>query len=149
RFGGRNWTVFSAALLLVPAAAASFMIEPGVSHSTLLILAALAGVGGGHFAPSMANINAVYPQRLKGRALGSNAGGGNLGVAVVQIVGLLVLATAGKDHPGLVAGIYIPLIVLAALAAALYMDNLTQARNDRRAMRDVCKDAHTWIMSVL
>ncbi|HEY8481425.1 MAG TPA: nitrate/nitrite transporter [Spirillospora sp.] len=149
RFGGRNWTVFSAALLLVPAVTAAFMIEPGVSYSTLLILAAVAGVGGGNFASSMANINAFYPQRLKGRALGINAGGGNLGVAVVQLVGLLVLATAGKDHPGLVAGIYIPLVVLAALTAALYMDNLTQVRNDKRAMRDACKDAHTWIMSVL
>ena len=43
----------------------------------------------------MANINAFYPDRLKGWALGINAGGGNLGVAAVQLVGLLVLATAG------------------------------------------------------
>ncbi|MFG2089572.1 nitrate/nitrite transporter [Spirillospora sp. NPDC048824] len=149
RFGGRNWTIFSTALLLVPAVLAAFLIEPGVSFTTLLVLSAVAGVGGGNFASSMANINAFYPQRLKGRALGVNAGGGNLGVAVVQLAGLLVLATAGKDHPGLVAGVYIPLIVLAALGAARYMDNLTQARNDRHAMRDVCKDAHTWIMSVL
>ncbi|TDC45975.1 NarK/NasA family nitrate transporter [Actinomadura sp. KC345] len=149
RFGGRNWTIASASLLLVPAVLAAVLIEPGVSFTTLLILAAVAGVGGGNFASSMANINAFYPQRLKGWALGINAGGGNLGVAVVQLVGLLVLATAGKDHPGLVAGVYIPLIVLAALGAALYMDNLAQARNDRRAMRDACADAHTWIMSVL
>ncbi|TDC82116.1 nitrate/nitrite transporter [Actinomadura sp. 7K507] len=149
RFGGRNWTIFSASLLLVPAVLAAFLIEPGVSFTTLLILAAVAGVGGGNFASSMANINAFYPQRLKGWALGINAGGGNLGVAVVQLVGLLVLATAGKDRPGLVAGVYIPLIVLAALGAALRMDNLTQVRNDRRAMRDACRDGHTWIMSVL
>ncbi|WP_067804283.1 MFS transporter [Actinomadura formosensis] len=149
RFGGRNWTIFSAALLLAPAVLAAFLVRPGVSFTTLLVLAAAAGVGGGNFASSMANINAFYPQRLKGRALGVNAGGGNLGVAVAQLVGLLVLATAGGDRPGLVAGVYIPLIVLAALGAALRMDNLAQARNDRRAMRDVCKDAHTWIMSVL
>ena len=149
RFGGRNWTVFSAALLLVPAVLAAFLVEPGVSFTTLLVLAAVAGVGGGNFASSMANINAFYPQRLKGRALGINAGGGNLGVAVVQLVGLLVLATAGKDRPGLVAGIYIPLIVLAALLAWFRMDGLTHARGDRRAMRDVCRDPHTWIMSVL
>ena len=47
----------------------------------------------------MTNINAYYPQRLKGWALGINAGGGNLGVPVVQLVGLLVLATAGTGHP--------------------------------------------------
>ena len=148
-FGGRTWTMVSAALLLVPALLATVLIEPGVSYGMLLGIAAVAGVGGGNFASSMANINAFYPQRLKGWALGLNAGGGNLGVAVVQLVGLAVLATAGKEHPRLVAGIYLPLIVLAALAAALWMDDLAGTRDDRRAMRDVAGDAHTWIMSVL
>ncbi|GAB3973702.1 nitrate/nitrite transporter [Actinoallomurus acanthiterrae] len=149
KFGGRNWTVFSASLLLVPAVLAAIVVKPGVSYSTLLITATIAGVGGGNFASSMANINAFYPQRLKGWALGLNAGGGNVGVAIVQLVGLLVLATAGKDHPRLVVGVYIPLIVLAALGAALYMDNLANMTNDKRAMRDACKDGHTWVMSLL
>jgi NNP family nitrate/nitrite transporter-like MFS transporter len=149
RFGGRNWTIFSGLLLLAPTIAVAVVLEPGVSYTTLMVCAALAGVGGGNFASSMANINAYYPNRLKGWALGVNAGGGNIGVAAVQLVGLLVLATAGAAHPRLIAGIYLPLIVLAALGAALAMDNLTHARNDRRAMRDVARDPHTWIMSVL
>ena len=109
--------------------------KPGVSYGTLLVLAALAGVGGGNFASSMANINSFYPQRLKGWALGLNAGGGNLGVAVVQLVGLAVLATAGKGHPRILLGIYIPLVVLAALGAALFMDNIAHVRNEKRALR--------------
>jgi NNP family nitrate/nitrite transporter-like MFS transporter len=149
RFGGRNWTIISALMLIGPTIAIAIVLEPGVSYTTLLICAAMAGVGGGNFASSMANINAFYPNRLKGWALGINAGGGNIGVAAVQLVGLLVLATAGAAHPRLVAAIYIPLIVIAALGAALYMDNLTSARNDKRAMRDVSRDPHTWIMSFL
>jgi NNP family nitrate/nitrite transporter-like MFS transporter len=149
RFGGRNWTIVSASLLLIPAVAATFLIKPGVSYSTLVILAAVAGVGGGNFASSMTNINAFYPERLKGWALGINAGGGNLGVAAVQLVGLLVLAVWGAGHPGIVAGIYIPLIVVAALGAALYMDNLSQARNEKRGMRDAIRFPDTWIMSLL
>jgi MFS transporter, NNP family, nitrate/nitrite transporter len=149
RFGGRNWTVFSASLLLVPAVLAAFLIKPGVDYSTLLILAAVAGVGGGNFASSMTNINAFYPDRLKGWALGINAGGGNLGVAAVQLVGLVVLAVWGAGHPGIVAGVYIPLIVLAALGSAIRMDNLTQARNEKRGMRDAARERHTWIMSLL
>jgi NNP family nitrate/nitrite transporter-like MFS transporter len=39
--------------------------------------------------------------------------------------------------------------VLAALCSALFMDNLSTARNDRRALRDACRDPHTWIMSLL
>jgi MFS transporter, NNP family, nitrate/nitrite transporter len=149
RFGGRNWTFISAALLLAPAIAIAVVLTPGVSYGTLLLIASIAGVGGGNFASSMANINAFYPQRLKGRALGMNAGGGNIGVAVVQLAGLAVLATAGKEHPRVMVGIYIPLIVIAALCAALFMDNLEGQRNDRRAMRDAARNAHTWVIAVL
>ena len=115
RFGGRNWTVVSALLLLIPTVTAAVLLKPGISYGTLLVLAALAGVGGGNFASSMANINSFFPQRRKGWALGLNAGGGNIGVAVVQLVGLAVLATAGKGHPRVMLAVYIPLIVLAAL----------------------------------
>ena len=148
-FGGRNWTVFSALLLLVPCVAMLAVIKPGVSLGTLLLVAALAGVGGGNFASSMSNINAFYPQHLKGRALGLNAGGGNLGVAAVQLAGLLVLATAGKSHPRYLVAAYLPLIVLSAAMALARMDNLTSARNDKRAMRDVCRDPQTWVLSFL
>src|SRR5665213_1151179 len=70
RFGGRNWTIVSALLLLIPTIAAIVVLKPGVSFTTLLVVAALAGVGGGNFASSMANINAFYPDRHKGSALG-------------------------------------------------------------------------------
>jgi NNP family nitrate/nitrite transporter-like MFS transporter len=149
KFGGRNWTIFSASVLLVPTILTAFLLEPGIEYSTLLILAAIAGVGGGNFASSMANINVFYPARLKGRALGLNAAGGNLGVATIQIVGLIILATAGVNHPKYVVGIYIPFIVLSALFSALYMDNITSASNEKGAMREVCKDSQTWIMSFL
>jgi NNP family nitrate/nitrite transporter-like MFS transporter len=70
-------------------------------------------------------------------------------VAAVQLVGLLVLLTAGAGHPRLVVGVYIPLIVLASLAAALGMDNLGAATNPKRAMRDALKEPHSWVMSFL
>lgn len=148
RFGGRNWTIVSALLLLIPTVSATFLIHPGVSYTTLVVLAAVAGVGGGNFASAMTNINAYYPQRLKGWALGLNAGGGNIGVAVVQLVGLLVLATAGKDHPAVLTGVYIPLIVIVATAAALTMDNLTVAR-DKGAMALAARQPQTWTISLL
>ena len=149
RFGGRNWTCISACLLLVPAVTAAVVLRPGVSYGTLLVISALGGLGGGNFASSMANINSFYPQRLKGRALGLNAGGGNIGVAVVQLAGLAVLATAGRGHPRVMLGIYIPLVVVAAVCAALFMDNIAHVRNDKRAMRSACRDAHTWVISFL
>lgn len=149
RFGGRNWTVFSAFTLLVPTVAAYVVMEPGTSYTTFLVVAALTGIGGGNFASSMTNINAFFPLREKGWALGLNAGGGNVGVPVVQLAGLLVIGTAGAAHPRIVLGAYIPLIVVAALCAAYFMDNLAPVRNDTGAAGKAVRDPHTWIMAVL
>jgi NNP family nitrate/nitrite transporter-like MFS transporter len=149
RFGGRNWTIISAGLLLVPVVLAAIVMEPGVPFWVLLLVAAVGGVGGGNFASSMTNINTFFPERHKGWALGLNAGGGNLGVAVIQLVGLLILSTAGAAAPRLVLWVYLPLIVLATLGAALNMDNIAGVRNDRGVLRDVLRERQAWVMSFL
>jgi MFS transporter, NNP family, nitrate/nitrite transporter len=149
RFGGRNWTIVSALLLLVPTALAITVMHPGTSFATFMIVAALGGLGGGNFASSMTNINAFFPEGRKGWALGLNAGGGNIGVAAVQLLGLVVIATAGTSYPRLVLAIYVPLILLAALCAARYMNNISSVRNDTGALREAVRDAQTWVMSFL
>ena len=148
-FGGRNWTVIAALMLLVPTTLIAIVLTPGVSYATLLAVSVFAGVGGGNFASSMTNINYFYPARLKGRALGLNAGGGNLGVPAVQLVGLLVLATLGSQHPRAMVAIYIPLILVSAVCAWLFMDNLAMARNAKGAIREVMQHSQTWVMSLL
>ncbi|MBG7702048.1 NarK/NasA family nitrate transporter [Streptomyces sp. MC1] len=146
-FGGRNWTIVSASLLLIPTVAAFVVMEPGTSYSTFLLVGLLAGIGGGNFASSMTNINAFFPLRKKGWALGLNAGGGNIGVPVIQLVTLAIIGASGG--PRVLLGIYIPLIVVAAVLAALFMDNLSSVKNDTGAAKDAARDAHTWIMSFL
>jgi MFS transporter, NNP family, nitrate/nitrite transporter len=149
QFGGRNWTIFSALLLLIPTVAAAFLVQPGTSYTVFMILAALAGFGGGNFASSMTNINAFFPEGRKGFALGLNAGGGNLGVALIQLVALLIIATAGAGHPKLLLAVYIPLIVISAVAAAIWMDNISSVSNDKGAFMLALKEKDTGIMSVL
>jgi NNP family nitrate/nitrite transporter-like MFS transporter len=149
RFGGRNWTIVSALLLMIPTVLGIAVMQPGTSYGVFLLVAALGGLGGGNFASSMANINTFYPEGRKGWALGLNAGGGNLGVAAVQLLGLLVIALAGTAHPRVVLAVYLPLIVAAALGAALYMDNISSVRNDTGAMREASRDPQTWVMSFL
>ncbi|WP_141205274.1 nitrate/nitrite transporter [Streptomyces griseorubiginosus] len=146
-FGGRNWTIISAGLLLIPSIAAFAVMKPGTSFSTFLVVGLLAGIGGGNFASSMTNINAFFPLRKKGWALGLNAGGGNIGVAAIQLVALAVIGASGG--PRVLLGIYIPLIVVAAVLAALFMDNIENVKNDTGAAKDAARDPHTWIMSVL
>ncbi|MFJ5263513.1 nitrate/nitrite transporter [Streptomyces sp. NPDC088387] len=146
-FGGRNWTIVSASLLLIPTVVAFAVMEPGTSYGTFLVCAMLAGIGGGNFASSMTNINAFFPLRKKGWALGLNAGGGNIGVPVMQLVGLAVIGASGG--PRVLLGIYIPLIVVAAVLAALYMDNIASLKNDTGAAKDAVRERHTWIMAFL
>jgi NNP family nitrate/nitrite transporter-like MFS transporter len=146
-FGGRNWTIVSASLLLVPTIAAFTVMKPGTSFDTFLWIGLLAGIGGGNFASSMTNINAFFPLRKKGWALGLNAGGGNIGVPVIQLVALAIIGANGG--PRVLLGIYIPLIVVAAALGALFMDNIENVKNDTGAAKDAAKDAHTWIMSFL
>lgn len=150
KFGGRDWTVFSAALLLVPTLLTLYFVNrPDTSYTTYLVVAAFAGVGGGNFASSMANINAFYPQRLKGWALGMNAGGGNIGVPVIQLVGLLVIAALGDEYATVICALYLVLVVLTGLGAALFMDNLPDQRADISVMATALKAPQSWAVAFL
>ncbi|MBE7160268.1 MAG: NarK/NasA family nitrate transporter [Williamsia herbipolensis] len=150
RFGGRNWAIFSAVVLVIPTVMLLvLMLNPGeFGFGWFLLVAALTGLGGGNFASSMTNINAFFPQRMKGWALGLNAAGGNIGVPAVQLVGLLVISLA-SDRPEIVCAVYLVLLALAGLGAALFMDNLDHQTSSGKAMVDCLKYRDTWLISVL
>ncbi|MFG1707872.1 MFS transporter [Nonomuraea sp. M3C6] len=147
RFGGRNFTVVSALLLLIPAVLLGVAVrDPGTPYWLFLVIAALAGVGGGNFASSMANITYFYPRNKQGIALGLNAAGGNVGVSSVQLVMPLVIGSLGLAAAG---WFWIPFIVVAGACAWFFMDNLTSAKADAREQLTVAGKAQTWIMSFL
>ena len=150
KFGGRNWTMVSALLLLIPSLGlAYFVSRPDTPFWLMALVAATAGAGGGNFASSMTNISFFFPERDKGFALGLNAAGGNLGVAVVQLlVPIVIVAGAGLtlNRAGLM---WIPLILLAAVLAWRVMDNLTAATSSFRASIAAAKRPHTWVISFL
>ncbi len=150
KFGGRNWTIVSASLLLIPTVGLSyFLTQPDTPFWLMVLVAATAGAGGGNFASSMTNISFFYPEKEKGFALGVNAAGGNLGVAVVQlVVPIVIVAGAGLtlNRAGL---IWLPLIVLAAFWAWKSMANLSVATSSFRASVAAAKRPQTWIISFL
>ncbi|MCT9820315.1 MFS transporter [Microbacterium sp. W1N] len=150
--GGRNWTIISAALLLIPTTLLGFAVQnPETPFGVLLLIAALGGVGGGNFASSMANITYFFPQKEKGWALGLNAAGGNLGTAVAQLaVPLAVTIGAGATHNIALAGwMWIPLILLAMWGAWRYMDNLSSAKADFAGSAAALREPHLWLMALL
>lgn len=160
KFGGRNWTMVSAALLLIPTLGFAFAVtNPDTPYWVFCVIAATAGFGGGNFASSMANINFFYPADKKGAALGLNAAGGNLGVSLIQfflpvIVGGagifgLVKASQGGIHLERAAFVYAGLAIVATIAAYFFMDNLAGAKSNPREQLSVLKEKQTWIMSFL
>ncbi len=169
-FGGRNWTIISALLLLVPCVLLGVIVQnPQTPFWLFAVTAALGGLGGGNFASSMANISYFYPNYKKGAALGINAAGGNLGVGVVQFV-VPVLITLGvfgtalgdsqiKTDPATGATsevfvqnggfFWVPLILLSAVCTYFFMNNLRVSQAPPKEQALVMKRKHAWIMSYL
>lgn len=120
--------------------------DPSTGYPTLLVLALLCGLGGANFSSSMANISFFFPKAKKGFATGMNAGIGNLGVSIVQFVTPLVIsasvfgAFAGAGQSYDVNGvehsiwlqnagfIWVPFIVISALAAWFGMNDIADAK---------------------
>ncbi|MBK5964557.1 MFS transporter [Thiocystis minor] len=148
--GGRNWTIASALLLMIPSAGLAYAVsDPSTPFWLLIIIASLAGLGAGNFTSSMVNISFFYPERVKGAALGLNASGGNLGVAWVQFTVPIVIITAGGlalDRAGL---IFIPLCLIAAMGAFFFMNNLTCARADIKSFGLALAEKNTFIIAWL
>jgi NNP family nitrate/nitrite transporter-like MFS transporter len=160
-FGGRNWTIFSASVLFLPTIAlAYFVTQPETPFWLMLLVAATAGLGGGNFASSMANISFFYPDRMKGSALGLNAAGGNIGVSGVQLltpillgVGFINLYQATPSAEGLYlqnAGLmWLLPLAIAVAGAFLFMNNLTSARSTFKDQFVIVGRKHTWVMSYI
>jgi len=139
--GGRNAVAVTTALLILPALGTGIALQdPETSYGVFAVLAALSGIGGGAFASSMSNISFFFPKRMQGLSLGLNAGLGNVGVSVMQILLPFVMtfslfgALGGEameangirtwvQNCGLV---WVPILGVLTILAWRYMDNLPQ-----------------------
>jgi NNP family nitrate/nitrite transporter-like MFS transporter len=150
KFGGRVWTTISAGLLLIPCAMLTYAVTtPGTPYWFFLLTSAAMGLGGGNFSSSMANISFFYPEGKKGLALGLNAAGGNLGVAITQLIVPIVITIGTGIHLAYAALIWMPFILIATACAWFFMDSLTQAKPDGQSYKLAMSNKHTWVMSFL
>jgi NNP family nitrate/nitrite transporter-like MFS transporter len=166
--GGRRWTAISTASLLIPAIGIGFAVQDNTTtYPTMLMLALLCGFGGGNFSSSMSNISFFFPKERKGSALGVNAGLGNLGVSVVQFLSPLVVTAGvfgifGGDAQNIIkngqtvqvwtqnaAFIWVPWILLAALAAWFGMNDIADAKASFATQATIFRRKHNWLMCLL
>lgn len=165
-FGGRRWTALSTATLLIPCIWLSLALQdPDTPYAIMLILALLCGFGGGNFSSSMANISFFFPKKDKGAALGLNAGLGNLGVSVMQLVAPLIISSSllGGESLTVTAGpllgepiwlhnaalIWVPFIAIAAIVAWFGMNDISSAKSSFSDQAIIFKRFDNWTMCVL
>jgi MFS transporter, NNP family, nitrate/nitrite transporter len=166
-FGTRKTVAVSSALLLIPLIGWFFAVQnPSTPYGVLLLLAFLAGLGGGNFSSFMPSTSLFFPKRLQGTALGIQAGIGNFGVSLVQfvtpwIIGLAGLGTllggtqtltrAGASQPIWLqnaAFVWIPPVAALSLLAWLRLRSVP-VRANVREQADIFRDKHTWLMTSL
>lgn len=161
-FGGRRWTALSTAMLLLPTVWLGFAVQnPQTPYWVFVVIAMLCGFGGANFSSSMSNISFFFPKHRQGMALGLNAGLGNVGVSVAQLVVPLVITVgvfgalggapqAAQDGTPLFvqnAGfIWVPFIVVAAVAAWFGMNDLASARSSFAQQSVIFRRRHNWLM---
>lgn len=167
--GGKTWTFLSTIILLIPVIGVGIALQnPDTPYTTMAILAALCGLGGGNFASSMAAIGPFFPKAKQGSALGINGGLGNLGVSVAQFLIPLVITfplfgALGGEAQTISNGangttqlwvqngalIWVIPIILFALFALFGMNNLPLEKPKLSQQLKVFKRKHMYLITIL
>jgi len=166
--GGGRWLAVSTLFLLLPACGVAYVVQHIDSPFwLLLVVAASCGIGGGASSSHLSNTSFFYPKSEKGLAMGINAGLGNLGVSVAQL--LIPLAIAGALFGGFggepqiwgmgsevhevwlqnAGYVWLPVIVVVAAACWLYTHDLPNIRITPRDQLTMMGERHTWYICLL
>ncbi len=142
------------------------VMSPTAPYWELMVLAFLAGIGGGAFSGFMPSTSYFFPKRLQGTALGLQAGIGNFGVSLVQLltpwlIGFGMLGFLGNSQQMKVAGqpdttvwyqnaafFWIPFIIGGAALAWFMLKSVPITANIRQQF-DIFGNTDTWLMTLL
>ena len=140
--------------------------SPTAPYWELMVLAFLAGIGGGAFSGFMPSTSYFFPKRKQGTALGLQAGLGNFGVSLVQLLTPYLIALSGLalfggsqqlSLPGKpseevwfqnAAFVWIPLMVVGAVLAWTMLRSVPIKANFRQQF-DIFNNVDTWLMTLL
>jgi NNP family nitrate/nitrite transporter-like MFS transporter len=166
-YGTRKVVSISSLSLLVPLIGWMIAVQnTGTPFWLLLLLAFLAGLGGGNFSSFMPSTSLFFPKRMQGTALGLQAGIGNFGVSLVQfvtpwIIGFAAFGSLIGDPQTFTKNektsdiwlqnalfVWIPIVAVLAAAAWVWLRSVP-VRANLREQFDIFRDKHTWLMTSL
>ena len=166
--GTRKMVTLTTLLLLFPVLGWGVRVQDtSTPYWELLVLSFLSGIGGGAFSGFMPSTSYFFPRRLQGTALGLQAGIGNFGVSLVQlltpwIIGFSMIGFLGGSQtmqglPGKgptevwyqnAAFIYIPFILIGAVLAWTMLKSVPITANVKQQF-DIFKTQDTWWMTLI
>lgn len=164
--GTRKLVWMSSLLLVIPLVGWALAVQnPSTSYTVLLILAFLAGIGGGVFSGFMPSTSYFFPKSKQGTALGLQAGIGNFGVSLVQFVtpwiigfGMIGAAQAfSNPEKGISkqvwyqnAGyIWVPFVIVGVILAFTMLKSVPVQARGVKDQLDIFSNKHTWLMTWL
>jgi len=166
-YGTRKVVTVSTLLLIIPLVGWGMAVQnPATPNGVLMLLAFLAGLGGGNFSSFMPSTSLFFPKRSLGTALAIQAGVGNFGVSIVQFITpwIIGFAIAGgalgasqtftKDAVSKPLWLqnafflWIPFCLLGALLAWTLLKSVP-VRASFREQSDIFTEKHTWFMTSL
>ena len=168
-YGTRHVITFAKAVKLIPCIGFGFAVmNLNTPYWVFMVLAFTAGFGGGDFSSHMPSTNLFFPKRLKGTALGIQAGIGNFGVSLAQFMTPALLGVAlfgsSKHFTKLdpvtkkvvisadvylqnAAFWYVPLIVIWSFVCWRYLRSIPIKASFREQL-DILKEKHTWYCTI-
>jgi MFS transporter, NNP family, nitrate/nitrite transporter len=168
-YGTRHVVSLSTLSLLIPLVGWFYAVQnPDTPYWMLMLLAFLAGLGGGNFSSFMPSTSMFFPKRLQGTALAIQAGVGNFGVSIVQfvtpwVIGFALLggmAWIGEPQTMTRAGVesqvylqnaplvMIPFVAVFGITAWIFLKSVPIKSNFREQF-DIFKSKHTWSQTSL
>lgn len=162
--GTRKLIGISSLLYLIPMIGWFFAVQDASTpYPVLLLLAFLCGIGGGTFSGYMPSTGYFFPKRLAGTALNLQAGLGNLGMSIIQLLGpwLMGFGLFGitfispqrqADNTEIfvhnAAIFFVPWTLLAAILAFTLLKDVPVKANIRQQI-DIFSNPNTWYMTLL
>jgi len=168
-YGTRHVITFATLIKLIPCFGLGLaVIDLNTPFWVFMVLAFTAGFGGGDFSSYMPSTNLFFPKRLKGTALGIQAGIGNFGVSLAQFMTPVVLGLSiygasevfTKINPKTkeiistsniylqsAAFWYIPLLIIMTFACWWILRSVPVKASFKEQL-DIFKDKHTWFCTI-
>lgn len=162
--GTRKLVGWSSILYMIPMLGWFFAVQnPNTPYWWLLTLAFMCGIGGGSFSGYMPSTGYFFPKRLSGTALGLQAGIGNLGMSIIQLVGPMLMgfslfgltwmspqqtADGASIWVSNAAIFFVPWCIVAAILSFTLLRDVPIKANIRQQL-DIFSNANTWYMTVL